>query len=328
MQNKRYVLHHAPSDIDGASDVLIIRIKVIMHQKPLNDMHARIVSYNADHYDPLDYSEGKYQYEDTGVENRFALVADIITSLNPDIVLMQEVYGRDQEETESSIRHLAERTGLACEWEGRVTAAKSQHHNLGTGVLWGPRFQPEAYEPQFDFWQPLTALKGSIGGQSLDCASYHGQPVGKAEAFGDRRLDEARRLASFVRRHPHMILGGDWNGAAAVQGPDGWLDPDPDPETPMHQTMTSHEIEFVLNRQAAVALQEHGLIDLAAHYALANNFQLDRTTGSRATREGPQRLDRFYASLEIAKRISSVIVVKNPLTDKAADHYPLVLDLE
>ncbi len=84
---------------------------------------ARIVLYNADHFDPHLLSGDKYQYSDTGIENRFAHIPGLLSALEPDMILMQEFYGTNQIEVENSARHLASTLGFSCEFQNEVTAA-------------------------------------------------------------------------------------------------------------------------------------------------------------------------------------------------------------
>ena len=282
---------------------------------------ARIVSYNADHFDPEQLSGDQYQYLDTGIENRFEHIPSLLSELEPDIILMQELYGTDQTQLEESARGLAQKLGFSCEFQGEVTAAKSQHHNLGTGVLWGPRFEPTAYTRVSNLWQPLNIVEGTIDGQPLTGASFHAQSVGKVETCGDTRPSDHEKLLAIARRYPRIILGADWNGISK------W-DTDPQPETPLHEVMTPREVAFVLNRSPANILEDGGLIDLAAYYAHSTGGILETTTGGRPTREGPQRLDRLYAWQAIAERICAISVIKTELAGKLSDHYPKVLDLD
>ena len=76
---------------------------------------ARIVSYNADHYDPYLLSGEKYLYPDTDIENRFEHIPELLSALEPDVVVVQELYGSNQTEIESSICYLADALDFSCQ---------------------------------------------------------------------------------------------------------------------------------------------------------------------------------------------------------------------
>ena len=280
----------------------------------------RVLTYNLDHFNPFAYGGKSYQYPGTDVD-RFALAAKAIRMLDPDVLLVQELFGRSQEEVKNTAQSLAFATGLQCQHDGKVTAHKSAYHDLGTGILWNSRVTPLGWRLAETFWHPMSVLNLQVGDHIVNHMVYHAQPVGRLQSAGtDSRPSEAVQVAKLASINALTIVGGDWNSlsAARMSSGDYW-----DPEPQIDTTMSEQETAYILNRTPGIILEANGLTDVAA---ARGNIQC--TIGHRRTRKGRQRLDRFYATSQMLPFIRSIQAVVTPETEIASDHLPVLLTYE
>jgi len=288
---------------------------------------VRVLTYSLDHYDPIGYTGDKHQYEDTEVANRFELVPDIIKETGADVVLLQSIYGGNETQAEFGLRTLAQETNMQCSVKGVPTAAKSQHDELATGIMWNERFKPREWFPQRDYWRPLSCVSGTMDGVEVTYVSGHDMSVDQIEgANADLRVPEALRTAAFANRHTNVLIAKDCNGLSGARQSNGtYFDPDPALKVLLNRGMSDSDRAFILDRKPGQALEHGGLVDIAAQLAMQQGLARECTTGGRPMREGEQRYDRFYARPEIAALARSVSVIRNARTAVASNHYPTLL---
>jgi endonuclease/exonuclease/phosphatase family metal-dependent hydrolase len=279
---------------------------------------VKVVTYNLDHYDPLGFNEIDFQYPDTGVPNRFALIEEIVRGLDPDILLVQEIFGNTHQQAYDNACYLANATGLLCRFYG----TKSRYHNLATGILWHPRVEPISISIDAEgFWHPFCVMTVEVNGTPISHACYHGQPAGRLHQAGrDTRSHEAQYLIELSRHIPYFLIGGDWNSLGAAQLNNGaFYDTAPDPTELLAAGVTDAQVNYLMDRTPATLLRAASLVDI-----VQQGPQI-YTRGHRPSNEGSWRLDRFYATSAMAAEVLATETIVNEATLVASDHLPVVV---
>jgi endonuclease/exonuclease/phosphatase family metal-dependent hydrolase len=178
----------------------------------------------------------------------------------------------------------------------------SAHHGCDLAVFVresaGLRVIAERHELGHPYWHAVARIivETSWPGTSLHLVSAHLAPSSPAI-----RLAEAEALA-LIAKDGWVIAGGDWNAMPAT-----------DPVPPVDGIDPAHA-RRKLDRSAAYALEEAGLIDVAAHLG-----DLRPTVGHAGGLH--YRCDRVYTTLP-AEAIASYQVVTE--YEPASDHRPVV----
>jgi hypothetical protein len=130
--------------------------------------------------------------------------------------------------------------------------ARSAHYGCDVAVFVresaGIRVTGVQHEEGWPYFHAVASVFVEAGGIMMNLASAHFTP-----SSPEIRLAEAEEFKLVIKRCPLMIVGADFNGAPA-------RGPDPD--------LTGIEPDVArrkLDRRAALALEESGLIDVGAH---------------------------------------------------------------
>jgi endonuclease/exonuclease/phosphatase family metal-dependent hydrolase len=221
----------------------------------------------------------------------------LLASLSPTAVGLQECKDWDQENFRTF--HLAERLlGM------RGFLAPSSHHGCHLAVFIresaGLRVLEQRHEYGDPWWHGIACVLVEAEGfpRPLQLASCHLAP-----SSPERRLAEAEGFA-LVEERGLLIAGGDWNALPAG---------DPEPPGPV-----SGKHRRKLDRRAAEALEELGLLDVGAHMRNATP-----TVGHAS--KLPYRCDRLYASLP-PETITGYEVITT--VDAESDHRPVIAEFD
>lgn len=154
----------------------------------------------------------------------------------------------------------------------------------------------QRHEHADPWWHGVACVLVETDGfpQPLQLASCHLAPSSPA-----RRLAEAEAFALIEERGP-LIAGGDWNALAVG---------DPEPEKAAEGRWRRK-----LDRRAAGALEEIGLLDVGAYVG-------DMTATVGHASELPYRCDRIYTTLPPAVVTSYEVLTS---ADAESDHRPVV----
>jgi len=234
---------------------------------------------------------------DADNESRLRRQMALLASLSPTAVGLQECKHWDQENYRAL--HLAEHLlGM------RGFLAPSAHHGCHLAIFIredaGLRVTEQRHEHGDEWWHGIACILVEAEGfpQPLQLASCHLAP-----SSPQRRLAEAEAFALVAKRGP-LIAGGDWNALAAS---------DPEPPGPV-----SGEHRRKLDRGAAEAIEELGLLDVGAHAR-------DTTPTVGHASKLAYRCDRIYTSLP-AEAITGYQVITT--ADDVSDHRPVIADLD
>jgi endonuclease/exonuclease/phosphatase family metal-dependent hydrolase len=234
---------------------------------------------------------------DAGDTGRLRRQMALLTSLSPAAVGLQECKDWDRENYRAL--HLAERLlGM------RGFLAQSAHHGCHLAIFIredaGLRVTEQRHEHGDEWWHGVACILVEAEGfpQPLQLASCHLAP-----SSPERRLAEAEAFALVAKRGP-LIAGGDWNALPAS---------DPEPPGPV-----SGEHRRKLDRRAAQALEELGLLDVAAHVR-------DTTPTVGHASKLPYRCDRIYTTLP-PEAITGYQVITT--ADDESDHRPVIAEFD
>jgi endonuclease/exonuclease/phosphatase family metal-dependent hydrolase len=234
---------------------------------------------------------------DAGDDARLRRQMALLAGLQPSVVALQECKHWDRENFRSF--HLAERLLGLHGYLGR-----SSHHGCHLAVFIresaGLRVTEQRHERGDPWWHGVACVLVETGGfpRPLQLASCHLAP-----SSPERRLAEAESFA-LVEERGLLIAGGDWNALPAG-----------DPEPP---GLVSGKHRRKLDRRAAEALEEVGLVDVGAHVQ-----DMTPTVGHASVL--PYRCDRVYTSLP-PEAITGYEVITT--ADGDSDHRPVIAELD
>ena len=234
---------------------------------------------------------------DGGSDERLRRQMKLLAGLGPSVVALQEC--KDWDLGNFRTFHLAERLLGLHGYLGR-----SSHHGCHLAVFIresaGLRVIEQRHEHGDPWWHGVACVLVEAEGlrQPLQLASCHLAPSSPA-----RRLAEAESFALVAERGT-LIAGGDWNAL-----------PVSDPEPP--GTVKGRR-RRKLDRGAAEALEEIGLLDVGAHVG-----DITPTVGHAS--ELPYRCDRVYTTLPAAAVAGYEVITT---ADGESDHRPVAAEFD
>jgi exodeoxyribonuclease III len=248
-----------------------------------------------------------------GSGGRLPAILDVVRSLDPDVLALQELRGFDKSTLDSMAASLGMRGFLARSWLGQPVAVLVRKDF--------PVHRTAALRIPFHHAAMVVTMSTHAG--PLTVVSTHLCPYS-----GRRRLWEARRLRRFG-----VGRGSVSKGMALLMGDLNTLEPDVD------HSVRLAELPSVYRRRH---LRRNGAVDSRAVSTLlsAGFVDLARTTGQverTAPTEhggGPEfrdmRLDYVLATRSLAERAADVSVMDGGLAEHASDHYPVmaIFDLD
>jgi exodeoxyribonuclease-3 len=233
-----------------------------------------------------------------GGEGRIGAIASVISSVAPDVVLLQEATNP------ANVERLAGATGMA---EGRTFARQSLGFLSRTPVAeyrWiRPRISRHAFIEIVPAGEPMRLF-------GVHLSAVH---AAWTEA---RRVFELRALLRSVARHQHgfHVLGGDFNTLA------------PGEELDLSR-LPLRLRPFVWMSGGRVRWRTIQTV-LDAGYADAYRLKHPLDPGPTLPAANPYlRLDYVFVPKPQAHRVVRCDVVRHPDTVKASDHLPVVADL-
>lgn len=234
---------------------------------------------------------------DGGDDARFCRQMTVLASLSPAALGLQEC--KDWDRDNYRMLHRAEHhLGM------RGFLSRSNHHGCHLAIFIresaGLRVLEQRHECGQEFWHGVACVVVQAGGfpVPVQLASCHLAP-----SSPQRRLAEAESFALVAERGP-LILGGDFNALpAGGPGPAG-------PVRGKHRRK--------LDRRAAQALEETGLLDAGAHLG-------DSTPTVGHASALPYRCDRVYTSLP-PQAVTGFEVITT--ADGESDHRPVIAEFD
>ncbi|CAH1661427.1 endonuclease/exonuclease/phosphatase family protein [Chelatococcus asaccharovorans] len=245
-----------------------------------------------------------------GMEARRAKAQiELINNVSPDVFLMQEAKGFDGNGARL-LYEMEARIGM----RGFLAPAPRTGQNVAIFIR--PTLTPLAFEvDSANFHHALAVLTVSLPGteKQVTFASAHLCPNGPVV-----RQREAAYLAVMAAPDNLALLAGDFNSASPH---------DPEPEgfdalSPHHRTRYLAEDLKIADRSVLAHLEAAGWVDTGA--ALDDHTPTVPSASFVASEFAVMRCDYIMTSKALAALASSYEVIRNPLTDAASDHYPVV----
>ncbi|MFJ4799160.1 endonuclease/exonuclease/phosphatase family protein [Kitasatospora purpeofusca] len=252
-------------------------------------------------------------------EDRWPQLTKRISSVEPDLVLLQEAEGWADAGHRQLIRaeqDLGLDGLLAPARSGRGTALLYRRETLGRRIAWNTDYAAD--ETHHGFGTAAFAIPGLPA--PLAITSVHLTPYS-----ADRAITEADFAASRSYRYgPYCILGGDINYPPAA-GPDpAWDRMRPynrGARTILTDPALHQQTAPVPDRRVAWKLAANGLIDTAWHlHQQTGDETLLHRTGS------DDRIDQLWVSAPLASALVSYTLLDTPAD--ASDHHGLAVVLD
>lgn len=235
-------------------------------------------------------------------------LAEFINGEQPDVVCLQEANGWGDNE-QSRAKEFASEVGLPF----YVYGDSNTRFKLATFSR-TPFVSSEVHKN--GFWH--SAIRASVqhGSDTIDVWNVHLDPRSETN-----RLDEATVLASMVSKTKRAIAMGDFNSLSMAD------EYDPDLIEQLRSKGIRKFGEVALRYDVMDYFAEQGLVDVAQTLS-TNEWTVPTPANTDAHHADKLRLDYMITTQDLAPSVTSMAVVKNELTDKISDHYPLVATIE
>lgn len=161
----------------------------------------------------------------------------------------------------------------------------------------------------------VAELETELG--TLSVASFHLAPYTE-----DLRLPEIDLIIKFQSGIAKSILMGDMNSLARVDGYSSEIIKDFN-DLQIKKFTTNGKLRFDVTDR----ILSSGYYDCALEFK-RNKENTAPTTLNEANAHGHMRLDYIFISKSLLPNLADYKVIKNDLTDKASDHYPVAIELK
>ncbi|MEU7640928.1 endonuclease/exonuclease/phosphatase family protein [Streptomyces sp. NPDC039016] len=285
----------------------------------INDDAVRVISWNSEH-NGIDRD---------GSDRRWRLAMSVFAGLRPHILLRQEMTRADLHGQRAVWAEAARLGGL----QPFLAHATPESANPTGVYIDRDLFEPtEYFEHGTAMWHPVcnpvVRLKGST--RKLSLASIH-----LCSWDPDLRLHEARRLTILGKPGMAAILGGDCNSYPHSQSEAATLPDWPDIADRTHfehRTVDWFGERVSDTRPDRVLAGSHDgrspVFSELGQYAATKLNQPDAlapTASLWRTDQGDmQRIDRIYATPQVAEALTSLEVLVNDDIREASDHCPVL----
>lgn len=264
-----------------------------------------------------------------GSDERWHVAMDVLAALQPHVLLRQELTRADMYGGRAVWAEAARLGGHVS-----FLASATPESANPTGVYVDPDLcEPtEYYEHTTGMWHPVcnpvVRIKGAPAKLSL--ASFH-----LCSFDPDRRVNEARRLTTLGKPGMAAIIGGDCNSyphteSEAADLPD-WGEVE-DRSHFEHRTIDSNGVRVSDTRPDRILSGTHHgrppvFVELGQYAAtrLHTPGALAPTSSLWRKDQGPmRRIDRIYATPQVAEALTDLEVIVNDDVREASDHCPVL----
>jgi exodeoxyribonuclease-3 len=249
-----------------------------------------------------------YNILDGGLD-RISLIIDAVKKEVPDFLTINEAntFAKDDKKI---MNQMAQVSGLPY-----FAIAMSGEYDYHAAVFSKYPFKKMHIVPSLMRACIITLVETEIGEVSI--ASFHLTPYSE-----DLRHPEIDKIIDYQKQYPSRILIGDMNSLAESD------DYNPDivnnfNNVQLKKFTTDKKLRFdVINK-----ITSSGYIDTAKQL----EKHKDKTVPTPANRDASHaqmRLDYIFISNSLLPHLHSYAVVKNEITDRASDHYPITVVLK
>lgn len=244
-----------------------------------------------------------------GGEDRFDGIIDIINNESPDFLMINEANTFEREENKK-LKLLAEKTGLP-----NYHLALSGEYDYHVAVFSKLPFSKlEEIKPLMRAGINIV-LKTEIGEVSI--IGTHLTPYTEAQ-----RLPEIKRIIETQKSFPNKILMGDMNSLSPHDGYDESMIKDFN-EMQMKKFTENRKLCFnAIHKIESAGYKDVGFLQKQ------NKIYTAPTSINEANAHSNMRLDYFFVSENLLEKVINYKVLKDDLTEKSSDHYPVIMELE
>jgi exodeoxyribonuclease-3 len=164
------------------------------------------------------------------------------------------------------------------------------------------------------FWHCAVEIHVELDGRELVVVNLHLDPWKE-----DPRLHEVRRLLELIDASKPTVIVGDFNSISRADNyPPEFL-------AELHRRQVAKYGQNELDYRVTDFLTAAGFVDVAATGAMEPTVPSPYSTDEE--HEAPARIDYAFVSAGLVPLVKDFTVIKNEVTDKISDHYPIVLTL-
>lgn len=243
-----------------------------------------------------------------GGDDRIGTIIEIINREAPDYLTINEANGFD-ENNQGRLKDLAKRTGLP-----NYHLALSGIHDYHVAVLSKYPFKVvEEIKPMIRAGI-ATVVNTDFG--ELSIVGTHLAPYSE-----DLRIPEIELIIEHQSKYDHRILMGDMNSLSPKDGYSKKI-VDSFNDVQLKKFTTDRKLRFDVVQK----LIDGGYVDVGL--LLGDQKVITAPTASNEdVAHAAMRLDYMFVSESLRDKVSTYKVVKNENTEKASDHYPVIVEL-
>lgn len=242
-------------------------------------------------------------------DRRFRLQAEVIRTLKPDVLLLQEAK-RFEADGSRRLFEVEQAIGM------RGFLALVPHTGQNTAVFACPDVEPVSFSSDsvhFHHAAAMATLRVPGFARPITFISVHLCPVGVP-----MRLIEAANLVPSAAPKGWVLVAGDFNSISPHDAEPDWGE-----LSFHHRARYTGPDGKMVDRRVLETLEGAGYVDLA--YKLGEHATPTVPGAAFPHAEFvPFRADYFLASAALSHCIKSYSVIRDERTDQASDHYPIV----
>jgi exodeoxyribonuclease-3 len=242
-----------------------------------------------------------------GAGNTYSRLADFANKQQFDVLCLQEV-NEWQNSNFARLKDFADRAGYT-DYEFGNSNSAYKLASFSTVPITKRTVHVEG------FWHCAVETHVELDGRELVIVNLHLDPWKE-----DPRLREIRRLLELIDVSKPTVIVGDLNSIARADNyPPEFL-------AELHKRQIAKYGQNELDYRVTDFLTAAGFVDAAAKLG-AMNPTVPSPYSTDEAHEVPARIDYAFVSAGLVPLVRDFTVIKNELTDKISDHYPIVLTL-
>jgi len=244
-----------------------------------------------------------------GGDGRLKMIAKIIKNENPDFVTINEANGFDFN-NQQKLKELSELTGLS-----NYYLALSGEYDYHVAVLSKYAFKSVTEIHPLKRAGIMSVFDTSIG--ELAIVSTHLAPNSEST-----RIPEIDLILSELKPYDNKMVMGDMNSLSDKDGYSNDIIKSFN-DSQIRKFTNNGELQFeITNKIISAGFTDSGLaLD-------QQKITTVPTLSNQDVSHSSLRLDYAFISESLKNNLNSYKVIKNELTEKASDHYPVVIELK
>ncbi len=243
-----------------------------------------------------------------GGEDRFESIIKVVSSENPDFLVINEANGFEKNGNQK-LDKFSEKTGLL-----HFKLALSGEYDYHTAVFSRYPFKEVREIKTLRNAGILVVIETKLG--EISIAGAHLTPYTE-----DLRLSEIDLIANQQKQYPNKILMGDMNSLSVIDGYNEKMIKGFN-NTQLEKFTTDGKFRFdTINKITSL-----GYVDTAVIFGKQKECTVPTKINQDEAHLINMRVDYIFVSDSLKNKVKSYSIIKNALTEKASDHYPVVIE--